>query len=118
LDSGIGWHSGAPSGAYCNAAIVAVVNSSEGVRRALIIVRADAITVELMRDDDLAVGDTFSERELQRMIVMLGFVRLIQSTLKQQVWLRQALIYHKSFLDIDYFLRSLIWTACLRLLAK
>jgi hypothetical protein len=43
-----------------------------------------------MRDDDLAVGDAFPERELKRMIVKLSFVRLIQFTLKQQVWLRQA----------------------------
>jgi hypothetical protein len=41
------------------------------------------------------------------MIVKLSFVRLIQATLKQQVWLRRALIYHKSFIDIDNFLRSL-----------
>jgi hypothetical protein len=43
------------------------------------------IVEELDLDDDLAVGDTFSERESQRMIVVLSFVRLIQSTLKQQV---------------------------------
>jgi hypothetical protein len=71
-----------------------------------------------MRDDDLAVGDAFPERELKRMIVKLSFVRLIQFTLKQQVWLRQARIYHKSFIDIDHFLRNLIRAARLRLLAK
>ena len=71
-----------------------------------------------MRDDDLAVDDAFPERDLQRMIVKLSFVRLIQSTLKQQVWLRQALIYHKSFIDIDHFLRSLNRAARPRILAR